>query len=98
MKRIITILTVAALMAVMLVAGESYACAFAYTPASGGSSQGTIPEQAAENCEANFLKQAAKGVTVGGDPKAGEAGTLESAPTNCDHFFQREGFIGNNKE
>ena len=87
MKRIITVLSVAALMAVMLVAGSGYAFAKAFIPDFGGPSQGTVTEQAEENCEANFLKQAAKGVAAGGGPKTGEAGTEESAPTNCDHFF-----------
>ncbi len=98
MKRIVTALTVAALMAVMLVAGAGSAFAKAYIPDFGGPAKGQVTTQAAENCDANFLKQAAKGVTARGGPKRGEAGTEESAPTNCDHFFQREGYIGNNKE
>jgi hypothetical protein len=41
-------------------------------------------------CEKNIDKQTAKGVSAGGGPKAGVP-----APTNCDHFFQSSGAIGN---
>ena len=41
------------------------------------------------NCEANIDKQAAKGVSAGGGPKAGTP-----APTNCDHYYQGIGAIG----
>jgi hypothetical protein len=41
-------------------------------------------------CEKNIGKQSAKGVSAGGGPKAGVP-----APTNCDHFFQSNGSIGN---
>jgi hypothetical protein len=41
-------------------------------------------------CEKNIAKQSAKGVTAGGGPKAGTP-----APTNCDHFYQDNGTIGN---
>jgi hypothetical protein len=36
-------------------------------------------------CGAAFDRQADKGITAGGGPKAGELG-----PLNCDHFFQDE--------
>ncbi len=91
MKRIITVLTVAALMAVMLVAGAGSAFAKAYTEESGGPSQGNITEQADDNCEANVMKQTEEEVAAGGGPKQDI-----DAPTNCDHFYQREGNIGNN--
>ena len=97
MKRIVLLLTVAVVMAVMLVAGAGSAFAFAYTPVTGGPSQGNVTEQADSNCEANYVKQAARGVTAGGGPKTGETEIPEEgAPTNCDHFFQREGYIGKN--
>jgi hypothetical protein len=41
-------------------------------------------------CEKNIDKQTAKRVAAGGGPKKGIP-----APTNCDHFFQDEGLIGN---
>jgi hypothetical protein len=41
-------------------------------------------------CEKNIDKQTAKGVTAGGGPKAGTP-----APTNCDHYYQDIGAIGN---
>jgi hypothetical protein len=41
-------------------------------------------------CEKNIAKQTANGVSAGGGPKAGIP-----APTNCDHFYQGEGLIGN---
>jgi len=43
------------------------------------------------NCIAAFGRQADRGITAGGGPKAGEPG-----PLNCDHFFQEvTGTIGN---
>jgi hypothetical protein len=42
-------------------------------------------------CIANVLKQNAAGREVGGGPKA----TFPDSPENCDHFWQREGIIGN---
>jgi hypothetical protein len=41
-------------------------------------------------CEASIDKQSANGVSAGGGPKAGVP-----APTNCDHFYQSNGSIGN---
>ena len=41
-------------------------------------------------CGENIAKQSDKGVSAGGGPKAGVP-----APTNCDHFFQASGAIGN---
>ena len=41
-------------------------------------------------CEANIDKQTTDGVSAGGGPKAGVP-----APTNCDHFYQATGAIGN---
>jgi hypothetical protein len=46
--------------------------------------------QAVAACQNNISKQSANGVTAGGGPKAGIL-----APTNCDHFFQASGAIGN---
>ena len=45
---------------------------------------------ALENCFATILNQNVHGVVAGGGPKVGVG------PTNCDHFFQGEGLIGNN--
>jgi hypothetical protein len=67
---------------VLAVLGMSAPTAFAGTPE--------------DNCGAVFIKQSEKGVEAGGGPKSefsGE-GTLAS-PTNCDHFFQENGTIGN---
>jgi hypothetical protein len=93
-KRILVLLAVVALMAVMLVASAGYAFAYAYTD----QSQGNVTAEAEDNCVANFEKQAKNEVAPGGGPKAGgEAGEEDSAPTNCDHFFQEEGAIGKDK-
>ena len=40
-------------------------------------------DQAVDNCTAAFERQAERGTTAGGGPKAGEPG-----PLNCDHYFQ----------
>ena len=45
---------------------------------------------AMENCAATVDKQTEKDISAGGGSKEGIP-----APTNCDHFFQREGLIGN---
>ena len=45
---------------------------------------------AISNCIAAFQRQAERGITAGGGPKAGEPG-----PLNCDHFFQGTEVIGN---
>jgi hypothetical protein len=45
---------------------------------------------ALEKCWATIVNQDAHGVVAGGGPKEG------IGPTNCDHFFQGEGLIGNN--
>ena len=92
MKRIITVLTLAAIMAAMVVASAGNAFALAYTPDTGGPSQGTITQTAESNCEANVTKQVDNEVAAGGGPKEDI-----DAPTNCDHFFQREGNIGKSK-
>lgn len=47
-------------------------------------------ENSAANCAEVVAKQAAKGIAAGGGPKEGIL-----APTNCDHFFQDVGLIGN---
>ena len=41
-------------------------------------------------CENHIDKQSAKGVSAGGGPKVGVP-----APTNCDHYYQFIGSIGN---
>jgi hypothetical protein len=46
--------------------------------------------KAVANCGAVIERQTEKGTSAGGGPKAGIP-----APTNCDHFFQSEGLIGN---
>ena len=48
------------------------------------------PQKATDACGANIEKQTAKGVSAGGGKKQGIP-----APTNCDHFFQNQGDIGN---
>ena len=83
MKRIITVLTVAALMAVMIVAGAGNAFALPY------SDQGTFTDQAVEGCLNTVITQSETGVEAGGGPKEGVL-----APTNCDHYFQYSGAIG----
>jgi hypothetical protein len=93
MKRMIIVLTVAALMAVMLVVGAGSAFAVAYNEVSGGPSQAEINDEAGENCEENVMKQTEEDVAAGGGPKQDI-----DAPTNCDHFYQREGNIGDNDQ
>jgi hypothetical protein len=63
--------------------------AMAASPGSGNSGNAPGQARAQENCVRTVDRQTAKGVAAGGGPKAGIP-----APTNCDHFFQSEGFIG----
>lgn len=70
--------TCAVVAALMLPAG---ALAFGPAPPPGNPDL-TAPLDA---CAAAFGRQADKGITAGGGPKAGEPG-----PLNCDHFFQDE--------
>jgi len=91
MKRIIMVLTVAALMAVMLVAGAGYAFASANPDNQGTATNAPGQSNAFENCRANVIKQEEKRVSAGGGPKEGLPGT------NCDQFFQQSGLIGKNK-
>jgi hypothetical protein len=48
-------------------------------------------QQAYEACVANILKQNAADRQAGGGPKTQQPDSV----TNCDHFWQREGIIGN---
>ncbi len=83
MKRIITVLTVAALMTVMMMAGAGNAFALPYNE------QGTFTDQAVEGCLIAVGTQSETSVEAGGGPKEGVP-----APTNCDHYFQYSGAIG----
>ena len=53
-----------------------------------GQGEGKVTEEALQACEATTLRQQAAGIEAGGAKQVGEA------PTNCDHFWQNEGFIG----
>jgi hypothetical protein len=75
-----------------LVAIVVVAMTAAVTSASASAFGGPHPQQQAyEACIANVLKQNLTGRVVGGGPKA----TFPDTPENCDHFWQREGIIGN---
>jgi hypothetical protein len=64
----------------------------------GGGKSGTAPGQAraAANCGIGAAnvgtidRQVAAGIQAGGGPKS-----VDVAPTNCDHFWQTSGAIGN---
>ena len=59
-----------------------------------GSALAAPNDHALQNCIANIEKQGAKGLEAGGGPKSG-SGVDNPAPTNCDHFWQFIGAIGN---
>ena len=99
MRRIIMLLTVALVMAAMMVAMAAPAFAWAL-PGTPGDDE-TIPGQpiAGANCDKNIEKQFSMGLSAGGGPKAnvpfaGDPSILE-VPLNCDHFWQTRGHIGN---
>ena len=55
------------------------------------------PQNAIDNCTANFLKQLAKGKGPGDGNKGAKDAALAGgfpAVTNCDHFWQGVGAIG----
>jgi hypothetical protein len=86
LKRFMVMLAVMALLMVAL-AVPAFAAAL---PGSQGT-QGQGQLTAFDNCEFNAnQKQSDKGVIVGGGPKVDVVG-----PTNCGHFFQQTGLIGN---
>jgi hypothetical protein len=85
MKRIVMVLTMAALMAVMLVAGAGYAFALANPDNRGNASNAPGQQNAHQNCENTISKQHEKGVSAGGGKKEGVVG-----PTNCDKFFSSD--------
>ena len=82
MKRILTVLTVAVLMAVMLVAGAGYAFAYANFDNNGNAANAPGQQNAQDNCSDTIGKQSDKDVSAGGGPKEGVP-----APTNCDKFY-----------
>lgn len=85
MKRFVVMLAV---VAVLMVALAAPAFAFAYNP--NGLANGKGQGIALEKCGNAVNKQQSKGVSAGGGPKEGLEG-----PSNCDHYYQLEGFIGN---
>lgn len=49
-------------------------------------------DKSEQNCINTVERQADRGTTAGGGPKAGIP-----APTNCDHYYQGTGLIGSGK-
>jgi hypothetical protein len=100
MRRILVVLTATLVMAVVMLAMAAPAFAWAL-PGTPGDDE-NIPGQpiAGANCDRNLDKQFSKGLSAGGGPKAGvpfaEDPSISEVPTNCDHFWQTRGYIGNN--
>lgn len=87
MRRILLVLSVAALMATMIVATAMPAFAVANNP---NAADAPGQAKAAENCGEVLGKQTSNRVRAGGGPKEGFLG-----PSNCDHYYQSTGRIGN---
>ncbi len=86
MRRFMVMLAVVALLVAAL-AVPAFAVALPGSPGERGVGQ----ETAFNNCEFKANQnQADNEVIAGGGPKAGVVG-----PTNCGHFFQETGLIGN---
>lgn len=86
-----TRLTLAAAALTVLVAASP---ATAYSRGGGRSAEAPGQSRAAENCDRLILEQRNRGTHAKGGPKRPtESGT--EAPTNCDHYWQNDGFIGN---
>ncbi len=90
LRRKLSVLLAAAMMAATMLAGAGNAFAFANPDNKGKAADASGQAQAQANCFRNIEKQFEKGVAAGGGPKEGIP-----APTNCDHFFQQIGVIGN---
>lgn len=62
----------------------------------GNSSDAPGQERATEQCEAVWMDIQAD-LRAGGGPKSGPVADIPegTGPTNCDHFWQSEGVIGN---
>ncbi len=88
MKRILLVMSVAALMAAMMVASAGNAFAIAGNPNAAGA-----PGQAkaGENCLETTFRQSAQGVigTTTGSPQVEKQ--LPTGVANCDHFWQVAG-------
>ena len=71
--------------------------ASAYSQGRGNSAMAPGQSRAQENCDQQMLEQRRRGVHARGGPKGPtEDGT--EAPTNCDHYWQTDGFIGHSEE
>jgi hypothetical protein len=71
--------------------------AAAYSKGGGNSDQARGQERAMENCDQHVLDQRRNGVHAGGGPKGPTEDGFE-APSNCDHFWQNDGYIGNDSD
>ncbi len=80
----------AALLSLLLSASP----AAAVSKGGGRSDQAPGQERAWENCDSVVLDQKGRGVHARGGPKQATEDSAEG-PTNCDHFWQMDGYIGN---
>ena len=83
-----------ALAAAMFSALMAATPAAAYTNGSGKSQEAPGWGHAADNCDELIEKQRDRGNHARGGPKGPTEDGAE-APTNCDHYWQNDGFIGN---
>lgn len=86
--------------ALTLVAGAAGPPATAQTTGAGNSSDAPGQEKAAENCTTVWSERQEDTRARGGPksgPSEGPVGSYPdgSGPTNCDHFWQQQGAIGN---
>lgn len=79
-----------AFLSLLLVASPAAAA----TKGGGASLQAPGYERAIEICDWHILDQLGRVVHSGGGPKEPTEEDAQ-APTNCDHYWQTDGFIGN---
>jgi hypothetical protein len=84
MKRIFSVLAVTALLVAMLVASAGTAFAFANPENNGKTEFAPGQDRAPENCTETIAKQHLDGNVSNGHKVPGN-----TAPTNCDHFYQQ---------
>ncbi len=87
-----------ALALVSVAAGMLVAAGGALGQSNGGGNSGNAPgqERAAAQCE-NVWGNIQADLVAGGGPKSEPVESIggTTGPTNCDHFWQSEGIIGN---
>jgi hypothetical protein len=88
MRRILLVLAVGA---IMVLSSVSYAFAYANPDNNGNAGNAPGQQQAVGNCGQNIQKQNANGQTGSQTGSPNDEKQLNTAVTNCDHFWDNAG-------